>query len=188
MAIVRAREAYHERATEEMAKHLLTPDWNLRQKIALSCRILADEGLATSNARLMEASRLKSQFLANMSHELRTPLNSIIGFSKVLLNRMDGDLTERQEAYVRSVHNSSRHLLELITGILDFSRIESGKFEMRQEKVDLLDVVEECIETSLPLVRDKRMKLEKDVRERASGNGKVERPPQLGPERPEPTS
>ena len=69
------------------------------------------EGLATSNARLMEASRLKSQFLANMSHELRTPLNSIIGFSKVLLNRLDGDLTERQEAYMRSVHNSSRHLL-----------------------------------------------------------------------------
>jgi len=98
-----------------------------------------------------------------MSHELRTPLNSIIGFSKVLLNRLDGDLTERQEAYVRSVHNSSRHLLELITGILDFSRIEAGKFEMRQEKVDLLDVVEECIETSLPLVRDKRVKLEKDV-------------------------
>jgi signal transduction histidine kinase len=117
------------------------------------------EGLATSNARLMEASRLKSQFLANMSHELRTPLNSIIGFSKVLLNRLDGDLTERQEAYVRSVHNSSRHLLELITGILDFSRIEAGKFEMRQEKVDLLDVVEECIETSLPLVRDTRVKL-----------------------------
>ena len=58
-----------------------------------------------------------------MSHELRTPLNSIIGFSKVLLNRLDGDLTERQEAYVRSVHNTSRHLLELITGILDFSRI-----------------------------------------------------------------
>jgi len=121
------------------------------------------EGLATSNSRLMEASRLKSQFLANMSHELRTPLNSIIGFSKVLLNRLDGDLTERQEAYVRSVHNSSRHLLELITGILDFSRIEAGKFEMRQEKVDLLDVVEECIESSLPLVRDKRVKLEKDV-------------------------
>ena len=121
------------------------------------------EGLSTSNVRLMEASRLKSQFLANMSHELRTPLNSIIGFSKVLLNRLDGDLTERQEAYVKSVHNSSRHLLELINGILDFSRIEAGKFEMRPEKLNLYDVVEECIESSLPLVRDKRVKLERDV-------------------------
>ena len=121
------------------------------------------EGLSTSNVRLMEASRLKSQFLANMSHELRTPLNSIIGFSKVLLNRLDGDLTERQEAYVRSVHNSSRHLLELINGILDFSRIEAGKFEMRPEKINLYEVVDECIESSLPLVRDKRVKLEKDV-------------------------
>jgi signal transduction histidine kinase len=121
------------------------------------------EGLATSNARLVEASRLKSQFLANMSHELRTPLNSIIGFSKVLLNRLDGDLTERQEAYVRSVHNSSRHLLELINSILDFSRIEAGKFEMRPEKVDLHDVVDECIESSMPLVRDKRVKIEKDM-------------------------
>jgi signal transduction histidine kinase len=121
------------------------------------------ENLATSNARLLEASRLKSQFLANMSHELRTPLNSIIGFSKVLLNRLDGELTDRQEAYVRSVHNSSRHLLELINSILDFSRIEAGKFDMRSERMDLLDVVEECIETSMPLVRDKRVKLEKDV-------------------------
>ena len=121
------------------------------------------EGLATSNARLMEASRLKSQFLANMSHELRTPLNSIIGFSKVLLNRLDGNLTERQDAYVRSVHNSSRHLLELINSILDFSRVEVGKFEMRLEQVDLHDVVEECIESSMPLVRDKRVKIERDL-------------------------
>jgi len=121
------------------------------------------EGLSTSNVRLMEASRLKSQFLANMSHELRTPLNSIIGFSKVLLNRLDGELTERQEAYIRSVHNSSRHLLELINGILDFSRIEAGKLEMRSERVDMLSLVDECIESSLPLVRDKRLKIEKDV-------------------------
>src|SRR5688572_2838444 len=121
------------------------------------------EGLSTSNVRLMEASRLKSQFLASMSHELRTPLNSIIGFSKVLLNRLDGDLTERQEAYVKSVHGSSCHLLELINGILDFSRIEAGKFEMKPEKLTLRDLVEECIESSLPLVRDKRLKVEHDM-------------------------
>jgi signal transduction histidine kinase len=98
-----------------------------------------------------------------MSHELRTPLNSVIGFSKVLLNRLDGDLNDRQEAYVKSVHNSSTHLLQLINGILDFSRSEAGKLEMRAEDVDLHELVDECVEVSLPLVRDKRLKIEKDV-------------------------
>ncbi len=121
------------------------------------------DGLSTSNARLVEASRLKSQFLASMSHELRTPLNSIIGFSKVLLKRLDGELNERQDAYIRSVHNSSTHLLQLINSILDFSRSEAGKLEMHVEEVDVLEVVEECIETSVPLVREKRLKLEKDI-------------------------
>ena len=121
------------------------------------------EELASSNAQLMQASRLKSQFLASMSHELRTPLNSIIGFSKVLLNRLDGDLTERQEVYIRSVHNSGTHLLQLINGILDFSRIEAGKLEMMPEDLDLHDLIDECIESSLPLARGKQVKVEKDV-------------------------
>ena len=121
------------------------------------------EELAASNAQLMQASRLKSQFLASMSHELRTPLNSIIGFSKVLLNRLDGDLTERQETYIRSVHNSGTHLLQLINGILDFSRIEAGKLEMMSEEVDLHELIDECIESSMPLARGKQLKLEKNV-------------------------
>jgi len=121
------------------------------------------EELASSNAQLMQASRLKSQFLASMSHELRTPLNSIIGFSKVLLNRLDGDLTERQETYIRSVHNSGTHLLQLINGILDFSRIEAGKLEMVSEELDLHDVIDECIESSVPLARGKQLKVEKSV-------------------------
>jgi signal transduction histidine kinase len=121
------------------------------------------EELSASNAQLMQASRLKSQFLASMSHELRTPLNSIIGFSKVLLNRLDGDLTERQEIYIRSVHNSGTHLLQLINGILDFSRIEAGKLEMASEELDLHELIDECIESSMPLARGKQLKLEKSV-------------------------
>jgi signal transduction histidine kinase len=121
------------------------------------------EELAASNAQLMQASRLKSQFLASMSHELRTPLNSIIGFSKVLLNRLDGDLTERQETYIRSVHNSGSHLLQLINGILDFSRIEAGKLEMMSEELDLHELIDECIESSMPLARGKQLKLEKNI-------------------------
>jgi signal transduction histidine kinase len=121
------------------------------------------EELSETNAELMQASRLKSQFLASMSHELRTPLNSIIGFSKVLLNRFDGELTERQETYIRSVHNSGAHLLQLINGILDFSRIEAGKLEMLSEEIDLHELIDECIESSMPLARGKQMKVEKNV-------------------------
>lgn len=121
------------------------------------------EDLERTNARLREASRLKSQFLASMSHELRTPLNSIIGFSKVLLNRLDGDLTEKQEAYVRSVYSSSTHLLQLINSILDISRIEAGKLELRPEPFELLALVDECLESSAPLARGKPLKLERDV-------------------------
>ena len=121
------------------------------------------EELSETNAELMQASRLKSQFLASMSHELRTPLNSIIGFSKVLLNRFDGELTERQETYIRSVHNSGAHLLQLINGILDFSRIEAGKLEMISEEIDLHELIDECIESSMPLARGKQMKVEKNV-------------------------
>jgi len=121
------------------------------------------EELSNSNAQLMQASRLKSQFLASMSHELRTPLNSIIGFSKVLLNRLDGELTERQEVYIRSVHSSGAHLLQLINGILDFSRIEAGRIEMVPEAVDLRELVEESVESSMALARGKQLKLETDV-------------------------
>ena len=121
------------------------------------------EELSESNAQLLQASRLKSQFLASMSHELRTPLNSIIGFSKVLLNRFDGELTERQETYIRSVHNSGAHLLQLINGILDFSRIEAGKLEMSSEELDLHELIDECVESSMPLARGQQMKLEKNV-------------------------
>jgi signal transduction histidine kinase len=121
------------------------------------------EDLGQTNAQLVQASRLKSQFLASMSHELRTPLNSIIGFSKVLLNRLDGDLNDKQEAYVRSVNNSSTHLLQLINSILDISRIEAGKLELKLEAFGLLELVDECLETSTSLVRGRPLKLERDL-------------------------
>jgi signal transduction histidine kinase len=123
------------------------------------------EELGTTNARLVQANQLKSQFLASMSHELRTPLNSIIGFSKVLLNRLDGDLNDRQETYIKSVHNSGIHLLRLINGILDFSRAEAGRLDVHPEEFSLRDLVNECIESSLPLARGKALQLGKEVPE-----------------------
>ncbi len=85
-----------------------------------------------------QASRAKSHFLANMSHELRTPLNAIIGFSEVMTHEMFGPLgAPRYLEYARLIHESGGHLLELINGILDMSKIEAGKFELSEEIFDL---------------------------------------------------
>ncbi len=105
--------------------------------------------------RLTEMDKVKSQFLANMSHELRTPLNSIIGFSRVILKGIDGALTEQQAQDLTSIYNSGRHLLELINGILDMSKIEAGKMEMVFEEVDLHDVIKGVMSTAVGLVKDK---------------------------------
>ena len=86
-----------------------------------------------------------------MSHELRTPLNAVIGFSDVLLERMFGELNERQEEYVRDIRDSGRHLLELINEILDLSKVEAGRMELELGA----GVAAELLEHGLALVRER---------------------------------
>ena len=88
------------------------------------------------------ASRHKSEFLANMSHELRTPLNSIIGFSALLKTRTFGPLNNKQARQVDNIHTSGKHLLALINDVLDLSRVEAGKMELRPESFDIRTSVE----------------------------------------------
>jgi len=83
------------------------------------------------------ANRTKSEFLANMSHELRTPLNSIIGFSDLLYEQVYGELNERQLKSVGNISKSGKHLLNLINGILDLSKIEAGKMELSYKQFEL---------------------------------------------------
>ena len=101
--------------------------------------------LARKTEQLEIAGRHKSEFLAGMSHELRTPLNAVIGFSDVLLDRMFGDLNERQEDYVRDIRDSGRHLLELINEILDLSKIEAGRMELDVGAVSLPALLEHAV-------------------------------------------
>jgi PAS domain S-box-containing protein len=106
------------------------------------------------------ASRAKSDFLASMSHELRTPLNAIIGFSEVLQDRYFGELNEKQADYVNDIVESGRHLLSLISDILDLSKIEAGKLELQLSAVH----VKELLENSLRMVREKCLKHGIDLR------------------------
>jgi signal transduction histidine kinase/CheY-like chemotaxis protein len=97
--------------------------------------------LKEQSVELELASRHKSEFLASMSHELRTPLNAVLGFSEVLLERMFGDINERQEEYLRDIHGSGKHLLELLNEILDLSKVEAGRMELEYTSFDLGSVL-----------------------------------------------
>ena len=90
---------------------------------------------------------LQRDFLAGMSHELRTPLHTIIGFSELLGEEVQGPLNEKQKRFVGHIHKDSLHLLELINDILDLSKIESGRLALRPEAFDFATVVEESVAT-----------------------------------------
>ena len=98
--------------------------------------------LKVQSIELELASRHKSEFLASMSHELRTPLNAVLGFSEVLLEGMFGDINERQEEYLRDIHGSGRHLLELLNEILDLSKVEAGRMDLEYSSFELGSLLE----------------------------------------------
>jgi len=105
---------------------------------------LRDRAIALTKADM--ASRSKSAFLAAMSHELRTPLNAIIGFSEVMTLQAFGPLgNAHYQSYVHDIHESGKHLLSLISDILDISRLEAGKAELNEEPVQIATLVADCL-------------------------------------------
>jgi signal transduction histidine kinase len=115
--------------------------------------------LEESYARLKELDRLKSNFLATMSHELRTPLTSVIGYSEMMLEGLGGPLTAEQREYLGIIMEKGENLLQLITSILDISKIEAGRVRLVLSDVDVAQLLKDAVATILPLARKKGLKV-----------------------------
>ncbi len=132
----------------------------LADQIAVAIKnVRAFEYQRSTAERLREVDRLKSEFLANMSHELRTPLNSIIGYSEVLLDGIDGDLSDDAVEDVRAIHGSGQHLLNIINDILDLAKIEAGQMRIDRRPLELNNFIREIVQTAQILVKSKPVEL-----------------------------
>ena len=115
--------------------------------------------LEESYAKLKELDRLKSNFLATMSHELRTPLTSVIGYSEMMLEGLGGPLTGEQREYLGIIMEKGENLLQLITSILDISKIEAGRVRLVLSDVDAGQIMRDAVATVLPIARKKGLRI-----------------------------
>lgn len=119
--------------------------------------------LEERSRKIEEASRMKNEFLANMSHELRSPLNGILGFTELLYDGKLGKLPARPTEFLGRIHASASHLLQLINGVLDLSKIESGHLEFKPERILISPIVQEVTGILGSLAAEKRIRVETEV-------------------------
>lgn len=125
----------------------------------LSSQIAVAVQNAQAVQQMREVDRLKSQFLANMSHELRTPLNSIIGYSEIMMDGDDGELSDEALEDIKTIHNSGQHLLAIINEILDLAKIEAGQIMLDPQSLDMKTIIAEVTQSAQVLVRNKPVTL-----------------------------
>jgi len=119
-----------------------------------------NQALQESFERLKELDRLKSNFLATVSHELRTPLTSVIGYSEMLLEGLAGQLNSEQTDYVNTIMEKGEQLLNIISSILDFSKMDMGTVRINRQTCDLHEVVRSAVSTLRPIARKQQVELE----------------------------
>ncbi|MFK0018274.1 HAMP domain-containing protein [Streptomyces sp. NPDC090798] len=148
------------------------------QRLAIQLQDRSDElqsqqaELQRSNAELEEkaallatSSQYKSEFLANMSHELRTPLNSLLILARLLSDNPDGHLSDQEVQFAATIHRSGSDLLQLINDILDLSKIEAGRMDVRPKKLPLIKLLDYVHATFRPLTLDRGLAFEVTVGE-----------------------
>jgi two-component system chemotaxis sensor kinase CheA len=121
------------------------------------------EALEEKAQQLELSSQYKSEFLANMSHELRTPLNSLLILAQILSENGDGNLTAKQEEYIRTIYSSGNDLLHLINDILDLAKVESGKLEVIPKEVEFANVKDFITRQFSPIARQKEVQFKVDL-------------------------
>ena len=119
--------------------------------------------LIEKTEELSRATQAKSEFLAHMSHELRTPLSIIIGFSELMIDKVTGKINDKQRQCLSDILDSSHHLLNLINGALDLSKIESGKMELNLENIALDKVIESLTRTMTPILTPRKQSLDVEI-------------------------
>jgi PAS domain S-box-containing protein len=144
---------------ERLYEELKTFSSQLEERIQAATADLAEQNtrLQWQSRELEKANRLKSEFLASMSHELRTPINALIGYASLMLDRIYGDLTPRQEEGLNRIQGAAQHLLALINDILDLAKIEAGRMPLHLDDVTLGDIMTEISEQIEPLVKKKSL-------------------------------
>jgi signal transduction histidine kinase len=137
----------------------------LEERVRAATADLAEQNrrLQWQATELEKANRLKSDFLASMSHELRTPINALIGYAALMLDRLYGELTPKQEQGLTRIQASAQHLLELINDILDLAKIEAGKMPVNVGEVRLAELASEIAEQVEPMMRKKALAFDVNV-------------------------
>jgi len=141
-----------------MATHLREAYTGLERKVAERT-----EALSIANERLEEASQLKSQFLANVNHELRTPVSAIIGYAHLVLRATEGQISRLQRENLQDLLRNAERLLSQIDSLLEFSKIEAGKIEVRSEPVKVNEVIQGAISTIEPTLNGAYIRIIREI-------------------------
>jgi len=141
------------------AYDFITKPYDINDLVSKVEKALEKKRMSSEITSLKELNRMKSEFLANMSHELRTPMNAIIGYSSLMLDKIYGELTAKQEQGLRRISANSNNLLQLINNILDISKLSAGKMPLYLEDCSLNEVVLDVVEMMEALAREKNITL-----------------------------